>query len=458
MNRKFTFKIVTIIVLVLALLIPLTMITDVISERTMYRNEAKDSIAQSWTGRQQFLGPVLVVPYVERYTKKEWDSNLKVYKQNAYFRHKKVFVLPETLNINGDISTQQRARGLYTIPVYSSAMNVNGMFSNAELVQLDKRMGKNVTWKHPYLAMYVSDIRGISEQPRLAWDKTEFVFASGPEVEGWENGMHVNLPLLTLQKEKQYAFSFKVALKGMEGLQFAPVGKTTEVYIKANWPNPSFIGRYLPTTRRIDDQSFTASWKVSSFSSGMPGLMKECEKGSCYEFTNHAFGVDLINTVDIYQQTERSVKYAYLFITLTFVVFFLFEIMKNLRLHPMQYLLVGLSLSFFYLLLISLSEHMAFAGAYAVSAVANVLIIGVYISEVLKGRMRALGFSALLTLLYVMLYFILISEDNALLMGSLLLFGVLSLVMFITRKLDWYQVTERLADRAVLDQPLQEQS
>lgn len=450
MNKKFALKIAMIIGLTLLLLIPLSMIEGVVSERSMFRNNVKTDIAQSWTGTQKFLGPVLIVPYVERYTKKEWDKKLKDYKHNIYYSHEQIYLLPEQLRIHSDITTEQRTRGIYSIPVYASDMLVEGSFDNQKLVALYKTKGSNVSWKKPFVSLIVSDIRGISEQPRLSWNQGEYEFTSGSAMEYWENGMHATVPKMEYLKQKHYPFSFKVNLKGMEQIQFAPVGKSTNVSIKANWPHPSFIGRYLPTQRNISDQGFEANWKMSSFSSDMPRLIKACQENNCRDFINNTFGVALINTVDIYHKTERSVKYALLFISLTFTIFFLFEIMKDLRLHPMQYLLVGLSLTFFYQLLISLSEHMAFSSAYVIAALSNLSIIGIYISEVLKSRQRALGFSAMLGLLYAMLYAILISEDNSLLMGSLLFFAILSLVMFVTRKLDWYQVTDKLATQSVL--------
>lgn len=306
--------------------------------------------------------------------------------------------------------------------------------------------------------MIVSDIRGISEQPVLSWGNKQYEFSSGSAIDQFGNGMHASLGGLESNKTATYPFSFKVNLKGMETIQFAPVGKSTTVKVKANWPHPSFIGRYLPTQRNIDDQQFDATWQLSSFSSDMPRLIKACQENNCGNFLNNTFGVALINSVDIYHKTERSVKYAILFISLTFITFFLFEIMKSLRLHPMQYLLVGLSLTFFYLLLISLSEHMAFISAYGIAASANVVTMGVYISAVLKSRKLAAGFSGMISLLYLMLYAILISEDNALLMGSLLFFAILSLVMIVTRKLDWYEVTDKLANQTVLKaEPLPKQ-
>ncbi|MDH5693510.1 MAG: cell envelope integrity protein CreD [Gammaproteobacteria bacterium] len=450
MNKKFTYKVGIILFLMLMLLIPLKMIHGVVDERTAYRSEAQQAIAQSWTGSQKVLGPVLVVPYTEYYKKREWDSNLKAYQERRYSRSKQLLVLPETLRIDGNVVTENRQRGLYSIPVYSSALEVAGIFNNAKIQQLSKEKGKEVRWHESYLSMIVSDIRGISEQPTVVWAGKDYVFASGSALEQFGTGMHAPLGALATDKIVSYPFSFRVHLKGMQEIQFAAVGKSTTVSIKSNWPHPSFVGRYLPTQRTIGEGSFEATWQLSSFSSDMPRLIKACEEENCIAFLNNTFGVALFNSVDIYHQAVRSVKYAILFISLTFIAFFLFEIMKNLRLHPMQYLLVGLSLTFFYLLLVSLSEHMPYIAAYGIAASSNVGIIAVYLGAILKSRKLALGFSAMLSVLYMMLYAILLSEDNALLMGSLMFFAVLSMVMIVTRKIDWYEVTERLSNQSVL--------
>lgn len=452
MNKKFSIKIAVIGFLMLVLLIPLNMIEGVVSERSYFRDHAKKSIAQSWTGKQKIIGPVLVVPYIQYYKQREWDKNLKAYQETKYSRTKKIYILPDKLAINGEIITENRKRGLYNVPVYSTGLDIKGVFNNKEVIRLTKKIGKNIKWKKSYLSVIVSDIRGISEQPELSWNKKKYDFSSGSAFEQEGNGMHANLSKLTSKKQTSYPFSFKVNIKGMESIQFSAVGKSTVVNIKANWPHPSFIGRYLPSSRTISEEGFDSNWKLSSFSSDMPRLIKSCLKNDCNRFLNNTFGVALINSVDIYHKTERSVKYAILFISLAFITFFLFEIMKSLRLHPMQYLLVGLSLSFFYLLLISLSEHMVFASAYAISSGASVVTLGIYISAVLKSRTLGIGFSAMTTLLYAMLYAILISEDNALLMGSLLFFSILTLVMLVTRKLDWYEVTNKLANQAVIKQ------
>ncbi len=444
MKRTMTKKMVMIGLLILLLMIPLLMIEGVVSERSGYRYQVRHSIAESWTGEQQLVGPLLVVPYKEYYTRKVWDEKLKQYQTEKHHWKRKLYIAPEQLTVIGDVATEELKRGLYSIPVYRSELALSGYYSNRRLQELLKLTSNKIEWQPAHLSVLVSDARGVSTQPLLNWQGEALEFQAGPELGEMRSGMHAELGMLDLKRER-FAFDFKLPLRGMETLQFSPLGKSTEVRLSADWPHPSFTGRYLPEERSIDEKQFTARWKVSSFSSGMPQLLEECQGGACQALLKDTFGVKLFNSVDIYQQGERSVKYAMLFIGLSFVAFFLFEVMKGLRLHPMQYLLVGLGLSVFYLLLISLSEHIAFGLAYLSASLASTAVIGIYLSGVLQSLRSGGAMSAALLLLYAMLYAILQSEDNALLMGSLLIFSVLSMVMVVTRRIDWYAIGESMA-------------
>ncbi|MCU7796917.1 MAG: cell envelope integrity protein CreD [Candidatus Thiodiazotropha sp. (ex Semelilucina semeliformis)] len=447
MKRVLSKKLWVIGLLMVLLMIPLTLIDQVVYERSSYRNEARESIAQSWTAEQQLVGPLLVIPYKAHFKQKVWNTNQQGYRLEDRFHEKKLYLTPEQLTISGDVTTDSRKRGIYSVPVYNSKLAASGSFDMGQLALFEKSSEHRIEWLPGYLAVMVRDVRGVEAQPLLQWQGREYEFLSDTQVEGMRNGMHAPLGKVHEIKEPA-AFSFELQLHGMEQLQFSPVGKNTRVVLKADWPDPSFIGRYLPTERTIDDAGFTASWQISSFSSGMPQLISECQTGNCNALVSDVFGVRLFNSVDIYQLSERSVKYALLFIGLTFVCFFLFEIMKGLRLHPMQYLLVGLGLSIFYLLLISLSEHMAFATAYLTATLASTLLIGYYISHVIHSFKLGGSITLGLLLLYAMLYGILHSEDNALLMGSLLIFSILGLVMVATRRIDWYVISEKMANSA----------
>jgi inner membrane protein len=439
-------KVLMIVFLTALLLIPLAMIEDVVYERSSYRNQASYNIASSWTGEQQFLGPLLVVPYKEHYTVKVWDEMLKRYDIQEQTLQKRIIISPESLEVDGEVETETRKRGIYAVPVYHSRLAVAGSFRLKRLENITPPEGHRIEWQPAFLSLMVSDVRGVEVQPRLKWNEADIEFASDTLIDGMRSGMHAPLGILTAQEEA-ISFAFDLKLNGMELLQFSPVGKSTRVSLSADWADPSFMGRYLPTTRSIDVDGFKANWILSSFSSGIAQQLEACQTGDCDGLLGETFGVKLFNSVDIYQQSERSIKYALMFIGLTFVSFFLYEVMKGLRLHPMQYLLVGLGLSVFYLLLISLSEHMAFSAAYLVATLASTSLIGFYVSSVLGSIKHGGVLTGALLILYGMLYGILRSEDNSLLMGSILIFFVLSLVMIVTRRLDWYSVTDGLAEK-----------
>jgi inner membrane protein len=443
-------KVIMIFILIILLMIPLMMIKGVVKERSNYREEARDSIAQSWTSEQKILGPLLVLPYKERVSEKVWDEKLERYEQKHRMIDRQLIITPEKLDVEGKVTAETRQRGIYSVPVYHSELAINGHFNLSELGDFAKRSEHAIEWQSAYVSVMISDVRGVEQQPVLKWGDEEIVFVPNTQIEGMNNGMHA--PLGKWRKgQENAAFDFKLKLNGMDQLDFSPIGNSTHVRLKSNWPDPSFVGRYLPASRQINAQGFEAVWNLSSFASGLPQNIAACQLGICTGLLSETFGVKLFNSVDIYQQSERSVKYALLFIGLTFVSFFLYEIMKGLRLHPMQYLLVGLELSVFYLLLISLSEHMAFTYAYSVATLASTLLISFYITSVLKSAKHGGMIGGGLLLLYAMLYSILRSEDNSLLMGSLLIFGMLSLVMVTTRRLDWYAVFDNVTEKVGIE-------
>jgi inner membrane protein len=439
-------KVLVIAVLTSLLMIPLTMIEGVVYERSAYRNQARESIAESWTGEQQLVGPLLVVPYKEHYNLKVWDKAMERFELKEHTRDGRLIIAPEKLMLQGEVDSETRKRGIYEVPVYHSRLGITGEFDLGGIDAFVKGKENRIEWQSAYLSVMIRDLRGVELQPLLKWREETHEFVSDTRLDGMRNGMHASLGQLR-PDQTPVAFSFELRLNGMEQLLFSPLGKNTTVELQADWPDPSFIGRYLPSSREIDARGFKANWHLSSFSSSIHQQLDACEKGSCAQLMQESFGVRLFNSVDIYHQSERSVKYALMFIGLTFFSLFLYEVMKGLRMHPMQYLLVGLGLSVFYLLLISLSEHMTFVYAYIIATLASTLLIGFYVGSILRSAKHG-GFVTLaLLLLYGLLYGILSSEDNSLLMGSLLIFGVLSLVMIVTRRLDWYAVTDDLTVR-----------
>lgn len=444
MQKALLLKLTLIAGLTLLLTVPLGLVEDVVDGRTAYRTHARADIVRSWTGRQQVIGPLLVLPYRETLQREAWDDKLQKKRSWEEHRDHKLVVLPESLQVDGQVQTEERRRGLYTVPVYTADLQLNGRFTNRQARELEQTAESEVTWGSPYVSVLIADLRGVIQQPQLDWDGSAKRFESGSQLAG--TGMHSPLPALDLSQEQEFSFGFGFKLRGMETLAFAPLGRDTLVQLDSPWPHPSFSGRYLPSAYQVSTDGFQAQWQASSFSSGMADMARQCAKGDCAPMVSNTFGVTLMNSVDIYQQADRSLKYGLLFLTLTFAFFFFYEVLKRLPVHPVQYLLVGLALSVFFLLLVSLSEHLAFGAAYAVAAGACSSLLGTYVGAILRSPKAGTLFLGVMLLLYGLLYFILQSEDNALLMGSLLLFSVLAGAMFATRKVDWYRVGNGTAE------------
>lgn len=465
MQRALFFKLSLTLALVFVMLIPIGLVRDVVGERMSFRQAARLEIENSWTGPQRVVGPLLVVPYVREQQVSYWDAEQQRHRTTLQQNSERLIVLPEQLRVQGDVQTEERRLGLYKVPVYTAALDLQGRFGAEALervAEVEEGTTDRIVWERPFLSVTVGDLRGVISQPTMRWGDQAVVFDSGSGLGPSVPGMHAELdpaPLATAEEGAvsrvdrdllpppealaDIDFSLDFVLRGMETIRFAPVGRDTRVELESPWPHPSFVGRYLPARYETSAAGFTSSWQASSFSSGMAGLADQCADGTCTPLVENTFGVSLVNTVDIYQQAERSLKYALLFLVLTFGFFFLYEVLKRMAVHPVQYLLVGLALSVFYLLLVSLSEHVAFAWAYLGAAVACSTLLGSYVGSILHSVRRGGLFFTVVSGLYGVLYVILQSEDNALLMGSLLIFGVLATAMLATRRVDWYQVGTR---------------
>lgn len=446
-------RIALIIAIGMALMIPMTMIMGLIDERQRSRRGVLSEIAQSSTGEQSVLGPVLVVPYKRkvfqtRIVKDDKGAEKEI--KTEQIRAEMLSFLPESLEIDGSIGTFEKRRGIYTARLYNAPLKVKGRFvvpkgyfaqSGADAYDFgDAR-----------LAVGIADPRGIKNIPELALNDTKVAFLSGAHVPGMTAGIHAQLGMLTDTRAHTLEFAFDLDLQGMERLWFVPTGKRTQVSLKSNWPHPSFHGRYLPEPQAADaaptTEGFAALWRTSHFSTNIASLYADCvaAQEKCSAFSGNGFGVSLIQPADVYQQLERSAKFGFLFVGLTLIAFFLYEVLKRLAIHPIQYSLVGIALAMFYLLLTSLSEHIDFEIAYTIASASCIGLLTFYVSYVLKSVTRGLGFGALLGALYGALFVLLRSEDYSLLLGSALLFGLLTAVMVGTRKVDWYRVGKGLA-------------
>lgn len=440
MNRNLTFKLGAIALLILGLMIPLLMIDGLIQERQELRDDVLTDIARSSSYRQQLSGPLLVVPYrkVVRIWKTNEKSNLRYQEQGE--ERGRLYFLPEHFELDGQVQTELRARGIYQARLFHANSRISGQFAVPEQLGIKEDFA-DYRFEQPFLAVGISDIRGIEQSIALELNGQSLPFSPGTQLDWLGEGVHVNLPLLDGKRSTELDFAFNLQLQGTGQLQLVPVGRTSKVRLRADWPHPSFIGDYLPAQREISDLGFAASWQTSFFSTNLESALTRClASESCDEFKNRTFGVSFIDPVDQYLKSDRAIKYALLFIALTFAGFFLFEVLKSLAVHPVQYALVGVALAFFYLLLLSLSEHLGFGLAYLLSAGGCVALIGFYVCHVLRSLSHGLAFATGLAALYGLLYGLLSAEDYALLMGSLLLFGLLGVFMVLTRKLDWYGV------------------
>lgn len=454
-SRKLLQRVATVGGLALLLLIPLQLIRSTIAERTAYRAEAVQRVVANTTAAQQLIGPLLVMPWSDVVELSLPDG------AGGLSRHQRrttghVLRAPSKLTVSGQLVPNLLRVGLYEVSVYEWRAHLQASFaSDAPLPQPAEGTR---TWGQPYLVFGIADVRGLVGSPQLKVDGAARPLVAGTRaLVGKLAGVHALLPEVPASGAPVAEVSLDFALKGTHSLEVVPVGDDTRVELTSSWPHPKFDG-YSPKSE-VSDAGFRAVWEISSLASNVRGALlgdsesRKSETGDPAQVDDvaasrissaDALAVSLVDPVDIYTETDRASKYGILFVLLTFVGFVAFELAKRLPIHPMQYLLVGLALAVFFLLLLSLSEHLAFWRAYLVSAGACIGLQLAYLSGVLKSWLRASGFAVMLTALYGVLYCLLASEDSALLMGSLLLFSVLAVIMWATRKVDWYELGAQL--------------
>lgn len=437
MNRfPLFFKTLMIGLLALLLLIPLGMIESKISERQMLQNQVQQDIARSASGPQTIAGPYLVISYKlrERQTYKDEKGieRIRICECGPY----EAVISPHTLKIDGNAEVETRNRGIYQARLF----NLHSTFTGDFIVPDGYGSGKPLEDIIPVSASFVlnvSDSRGIRNAPQLTMNGKQHEFKAGSIKPLNGNGVHVPLDGLAPDQTHTLHFDFPFDLQGMSTLAVSPTGDQTEMSLKSPWPHPSFGGSFLPRTRSVDEKGFSAQWLVTNLARNSAPQAEGTQPAVAENFS-----VDFIDPVNVYLLSERAVKYGVMFVVLVFTSFFMFEVLRGLRIHPMQYLLVGLAMAMFFLLIISLSEHMSFLISYMTSGLACVTLIGIYLAGVLKHRKPAFAFSASIALLYAVLYGVLQSEDNALLMGTLVMFSALAAVMVLTRRMDWYRLNE----------------
>jgi inner membrane protein len=422
-GRSATFKLVTICILILVLLIPASMVKSLIYERQGRKEGVINEINEKWGEAQTLIGPVISIPYLEHFK----DDKGKTTTVTRYLHY-----LPDNVHIESRITPQVRYRGIYKAVLYNTRLSINGSFPQAPIGDL-RLTPEDILWSGAFISLGISDMRGIKERISATFDADSLSMEPGVETaDVIKSGVSAGIKLDNAHNA--YPFHFDLDLNGSRNISFCPVGKVTTVTAVSNWKDPSFEGAFLPLERKVGEQGFSAKWKVLHLNRNYPQYWK----GGGHELSDSAFGVRLFSPVDIYQKSMRTAKYALMFIVFTFMAFFISEVMNRLRVHPLQYLLIGLAIIVFYSLLLSISEQINFGAAYLISAAAVISLITGYAKAILKNHYVTMMVGGILAILYAYLYILLQMEDYALLMGSIGLFLVLSVVMYLTRKVDWY--------------------
>jgi inner membrane protein len=444
MQKVLLWKIVLIGLVALLLQIPVEMIRGLVAERKQARDGVIAEIARGSSEAQKIVGPVLYVPWTRRSVESTTITDESGRSRTAgkeRIERGQIALLPDMLAVDGRIELQEKHRSLYTAHLYTLHATLRGTFTLPLGFGISGGPG-TLEWGRALLVLGIQDTRGIRDRVQIDWDGAQpALHPGGVDAAGVPNGIHADLGMLAADKAPAtHGFKIAFSLRGTERLDIVPVGATTTVALTSTWPHPSFTGRILPDAgTTLSRDGFAANWRTSHFSTNLAQLHQRCvQSHQCESFNDHSLGVSFIQPVDLYQTVERSVKYGFLFIGLTFAAFFLFEVLKRLAIHPVQYALVGIALAIFFLLLISLSEHLGFSAAYAIAAGSCVALIGYYVGHVLNSTRRGAIFALALSALYGLLYVLLRMEDHALLMGSLLVFACVASAMIATRRVDWY--------------------
>lgn len=445
------FKLLIIGFMILVLLIPVAWISTLIRERYQRKESVIKEIAGKWGGAQIVSGPFISIPY------SVWVKNSdehKVERSTEITRY--IYLAPDSMRINGKIETVTHKRGIFKVTGYKADLDLSASFA-AAVMDNPAYLELPLRWNEALVSFDLDDQRGMKEisgkldDQDLVFNRSQGVLSvsslpetsnlkdtfsayrgESKELKNTDFKLAAKLPIDA--RGSDFELKIRVLMTGTQQLNFASSALNETVLLSGDWPSPSFIGDTLPESRSVDSNGFEASWRTNDLNSGIKKLWTSEEP--LLQLSN--LGVNFLIMVDSYQQTTRALKYSVLFLLLTFMTFFLAEIMANQRIHPIQYMMVGCGLVIFYLLLLSLSEHIPFIWAYLIAAVGVILQISLYCISILKTRRFGLQVGALLTFLYVFLYILLRLQDSALLIGSISLFILLSVAMYIIRKINWY--------------------
>ncbi len=430
-QRKLFLKIGFILVLILLLMIPNALIQNLIHERQSLESQTQREIASSWGPSQKVMGPILSIPYTTTQTSKDgtvtsFDHTLRI--------------LPQALSADIDLTTEERKKSIYKAILYNAHHDIRGSFELPDTAEFGKNLSK-IHWADATIDMGFSASSSLSNIVTLKWNNDKYKMQSGSsDTQLFPSAIHTRVKLNS--EIKTYNFEAKIGVNGSKSIKYIPLASNTRVTINSNWPSPGFVGLPLPTKREISEGGFTATWNSTEYNRPFKDTWKDTEVNLSHR--NESFGVDLVQTVGHYQKNMRSAKYALLIISLSFLVFFFFEILKNNKIHPVQYIFIGLALSIFYSLLLSFSELVGFGPAYLIAASAVVGLISWYGKFMLRQGSNVMILTTILAGLYTYIYILLQMEKFALLVGTIGLFVVLAISMYLSRNMDWYGLKKQM--------------
>ncbi|MEX6686046.1 cell envelope integrity protein CreD [Danxiaibacter flavus] len=411
--------------LILVMLIPTLFVQSLIVERKERQKEVVEEVSSKWAGAQVVSGPYIVVPYVDPLA----------YSEAQKTGRRNIILLPDDLNLTGDLLPEKRKRSIYNVMLYHSNFNEKGAFKVKLPADIDV---KNLLLKDARICVGIKDFKGIEEKMSIAFNGSQYELLPGlPTALIDSRGLSAPVDLTNVDFAKPMPFEIDVRLKGSEMIRFMPLSANSKFALQSSWPNPSFTGNVVPSDYTVSGKGFNATWKFNSANLPFPTVITD----SLPDKQDISFGVSLVQPADQYAKTERSIKYAILIIGLSFGLFFIIELLQDKPLHPLQYILVGLALIIFYTLLLSISEFISFNYAYLIAAIATIFLIGMYAQSHFRNRKTSGILTTGLTVLYGFIFALISLEDTALIVGSIALFIILALVMFVTRKINWYNPT-----------------
>lgn len=448
-GTKITLKLALIFILTLFLLIPKFMILDLVDERQKLSESVTDEVSNGWGSKQIHTGPALVIPYYQRIQGE--DKTKPAVKTKT-----QIVIFPEHLSIDGKLNTEEKYRSLYKVLLYNSALTVKGSFNLPES-SLTNINPADILWNEASVIMGISDLKGINDEIALLWNGKSVSLNPGMSdisflseritnqdngyalPDAFEQSFSVKTGLqgkITLDATmKKYDFSYNLKLRGSKALLFAPLAKSTKVHIQSSFADPVYFGGFLPD-HITNTQGFDATWNILEYNKSTPAFVKQ---NTLISLGDNLFGVEIRVLVDSYAKTYRAGKYMILFVILTFLVVFLTEIVQRIHIHIFQYTLIGLALAIFFTLLLSISEFWGFDLAYSGAAIATIGLIFLYSLGMFRNKKSSGLLLGLMVALFAYIYIIIQLEKTALLAGSIGLFVIIAMTMYVTRKIKWFE-------------------